>query len=111
MLTEVLPYLGIYMTEELTPAEEKELAQMNLANTLAYGAINSADIPRSIRNNLDTNGDGLVDAVDGDGNRTPDTPVDSSGDGITDAVDCDGDGMADRYDTDNDGYCDSDTPP
>ena len=111
VLTEVLPYLGIYMTEELTPAEEKELAQMNLANTLAYGAINSADIPRSIRNNLDTNGDGLVDAVDGDGNRTPDTPVDSSGDGITDAVDCDGDGMADRYDTDNDGYCDSDTPP
>ena len=36
ILTEVLPYLGIYMTEELTEEEEEELAALNLENTLKY---------------------------------------------------------------------------
>ncbi len=36
ILTEVLPYLHIYMTEELTPEEEQELADRQLAITLHY---------------------------------------------------------------------------
>ncbi len=36
ILTEILPYLNIYMTEELSPEEEKELADRKLANTLYY---------------------------------------------------------------------------
>ena len=40
VLTEVLPYLGIYMTEELSEEEQKELEELNLSNTLAYGATN-----------------------------------------------------------------------
>ncbi len=36
ILTEILPYLNIYMTEELTAEEEQELADRKLANTLYY---------------------------------------------------------------------------
>ncbi len=36
VLTEVLPYLNIYMTEELSEKEEQELAALNLANTNHY---------------------------------------------------------------------------
>lgn len=36
ILTEILPYLNIYMTEELSAEEEKELADRKLANTLYY---------------------------------------------------------------------------
>lgn len=36
ILTEVLPYLNIYMTEELSQQEEQELAQRELENTLKY---------------------------------------------------------------------------
>lgn len=36
ILTEILPYLNIYMTEELSPEEEQELADRKLANTLYY---------------------------------------------------------------------------
>ena len=43
ILTEVLPYLNIYMTEELTPAEEKELAENNLQNTLNFSTSTSSD--------------------------------------------------------------------
>ena len=110
VLTEVLPYLNIYMTEELSDAEIRELEEQDLANTLAYGAINSPDIPRPIKNNLDTTGNGVLDSVDGDKDGKPDKPLDSNGDGITDAVDIDGDDMADMYDTDNDGYVDSEEP-
>lgn len=42
ILTEVLPYLNIYMTEELSAAEEQELAERQLANTLHY---NPAYVP------------------------------------------------------------------
>ena len=38
VLTEALPYLNIYMTEPLSEEEQKELEEMNLANTLALGA-------------------------------------------------------------------------
>jgi len=38
ILSEILPYLQVYMTEELSPEEELELAQRELENTLKYGA-------------------------------------------------------------------------
>ncbi|MCM1569286.1 MAG: penicillin-binding transpeptidase domain-containing protein [Roseburia sp.] len=37
ILTEALPYLNIFMTEELSDAELKELEERALANTLEYG--------------------------------------------------------------------------
>ena len=37
VLTEVLPYLNIFMTEELSEAEEKELAERQMAITNQYG--------------------------------------------------------------------------
>ena len=110
ILTEVLPYLGIYMTEELTEDEEAELIELNLENTLAYGASNFDQIPVEIAMNMDTDGDGVYDAVDGDGDGVADTALDSDGDGVTDAVDTNGDGICDLYDTDNDGVVDSSTP-
>ncbi len=110
ILTEVLPYLNIYMTEPLSDEEKKELEQMNLEDTLAYSADTISQLPVAIKDNLDTDGDGVMDAVDGDGDGKADTAVDSNGDGITDAVDTDGDGKADLYDTDNDGVVDSDKP-
>ena len=110
VLTEVLPYLGIYMTEELTEDEEAELAEMNLANTLAYGLSNYDQIPVAILMNTDTDGDGTDDAIDADGDGVLDTALDSNGDGVTDAVDTNGDGICDLYDTDNDGVVDSETP-
>ncbi len=110
VLTEVLPYLGIYMTEELSEDEKAELEQLNLDNTLAYGAGNYNQKPVPIICDVDTDGDGVADAVDGNGDGVPDTPVDTNGDGVTDALDVDGDGKADQYDTDNDGVVDSASP-
>ncbi len=110
VLTEVLPYLGIYMTEELSESEQAELEELNLSNTLAYGATNYNQIPVAIVCDIDTDGDGTADAIDANGDGTPDTPVDTNADGTTDAVDTDGDGRADLYDTDNDGVVDSENP-
>ena len=110
VLTEVLPYFGIYMTEELSEEEQKELEELNLSNTLAYGATNYDKIPNPIVCDIDTNGDGTPDAVDANGDGTPDTPLDTNGDSVTDAVDTNGDGRADLYDTDNDGVVDSESP-
>ena len=110
VLTEVLPYFGIYMTEELSEEEQKELEELNLSNTLAYGATNYDKIPNPIVCDIDTNGDGTPDAVDANGDGTPDTPLDTNGDSVTDAVDTNGDGKADLYDTDNDGVVDSESP-
>lgn len=42
VLTEVLPYMGIYMTEELSEAEIKELEEKQLAITLEYGTGSSS---------------------------------------------------------------------
>ncbi len=36
IMTEVLPYLGIYMTEELSAEEEKELASLDMTTTFYY---------------------------------------------------------------------------
>ena len=110
VLTEVLPYLNIYMTEPLSDEEADELKELNEENTLAYSADNFTSRPKAIINNLDTNGDGKPDAVDANNDGEPDTPMDSNGDGITDSCDTDGDGVADMFDTDNDGVCDSTQP-
>ena len=46
MLTEILPYENIFMTEELSAKEEKELEQRKLENTLQYGkALESSETP------------------------------------------------------------------
>lgn len=108
ILTEVLPYLNISMTVPLTSEEEAELEALNLQNTYAYGSSNT---PIAIKNNFDSDGDGVNDAVDANGDGAADTALDTNGDGVTDAVDTDGDGKADMWDTDNDGVADSTTDP
>lgn len=101
ILTEVLPYLGIYMTEPLTAEEEEELEALQLDNTLAYSAGNLDKLKQSeMLNkdcNLDLNGDGVMDAYDSDD------------DGLPDALDSDGDGKSDVLDSDHDGIADEDT--
>ncbi len=108
ILTEVLPYMGIYMTVPLTETEEEQLAALNLSNTYAYGAGNT---PIAIKNNWDADGDGIDEALDVDGDGVADVAMDTNGDGVTDAVDTNGDGVADWFDTDNDGKVDSQVNP
>ncbi len=55
ILTEVLPYLNIYMTEELSEAEIQELTERELAITHQYGKTPEED-------DLEQNGDGTGDA-------------------------------------------------
>lgn len=47
ILTEALPYLGIFMTEEVTEEEQKELDALNLENTNYYRqqAVSGNDLP------------------------------------------------------------------
>lgn len=45
ILTEVLPYLNIFMTEELSDTEREELAALNLEITTQYGQQNPDTIP------------------------------------------------------------------
>lgn len=49
ILTEALPYLGIFMTEELTEKEQEELAALNLENTNYYRqqAVSGNDVQMS----------------------------------------------------------------
>lgn len=108
ILTEVLPYLGIYMTEPLSEAEEEQLRQLDLQNTYAYGASNTQV---NIRNNWDSDGDGKADCLDANGDGVQDYAMDTDGDGITDAADTDGDGVADMWDSDHDGVIDTDQNP
>lgn len=51
ILTEVLPYLNIYMTEELSDKERAELEEKNLANTIKY---NNSDEEISSEENLES---------------------------------------------------------
>lgn len=43
VLTEVLPYMGIFMTEELSEAERQELEAKKLADTIKYAPVSSGD--------------------------------------------------------------------
>lgn len=108
ILTEVLPYMNIYMTEPLSEAEEEELKKLDLENTYAYGV---STTPVAIKNNWDSDGDGVNDAIDANDDGTADTTLDTNDDGVTDAVDTDGDGSANLWDTDNDGKVDTDINP
>lgn len=45
ILTEVLPYLNIFMTEELSDTEREELAALNLAITTQYGKQQEETLP------------------------------------------------------------------
>ena len=58
ILTEVLPYLNIFMTEELSDTEREELAALNLEITTQYGQQNPDTTPE-----------------EGDGETQPEQPV------------------------------------
>lgn len=70
ILTEVLPYMNIYMTEELSPKEEEELAALNIA-------IKRADVPED--ENEEEDGEDKPD-VDENGN------IDAHGGDITSSI-------------------------
>ena len=77
ILTEVLPYKNIYMTEELTDAEQKELDDLNIAIKKVDDTVSEND---STKENEDVSGeqkkeneDGTVDANGGD--TTSSTPL------------------------------------
>lgn len=73
ILTEVLPYLHIYMTEELSAEEEQELAQRELENTLHYSP--------QYGNDTDGDGDAGTDGGDAEDGNTDDGGVTEPGDG------------------------------
>ncbi len=71
VLTEVLPYMGIFMTEELSEAEIKELEEKQLAITLEYG--NGESSSSSSSQELDYITDGTI--IDGTGESANIYPV------------------------------------
>ena len=100
VLTEVLPYLNIPMTEQLSEKETAELQALLDSNTIALGASYLAqEVARGGGSGTDSVNGGagtgaLFDDANGDG--VPDgANLDTNGDGTPDAVDLDGDGTAD----------------
>ncbi|MBQ1290727.1 MAG: hypothetical protein IIY28_05180, partial [Lachnospiraceae bacterium] len=100
VLTEVLPYLNIPMTEQLSEKETEELQALLDSNTIALGASYLAqEVARGGGSGTDSVNGGagtgaLFDDANGDG--VPDgANLDTNGDGTPDAVDLDGDGAAD----------------
>ena len=71
VLTEVLPYMGIFMTEELSEAEIKELEEKQLAITLEYGNGESSSSSSSQESDYIT--DGTI--IDGTGESANIYPV------------------------------------
>ena len=71
VLTEVLPYMGIFMTEELSEAEIKELEEKQLAITLEYGSGESSSSSSSQESDYIT--DGTI--IDGTGESANIYPV------------------------------------
>lgn len=71
VLTEILPYLHIYMTEELSPEEEEELAQRKLENTLQYSPQYGEDEDTDVSDGTDDGqaGDGETGDNQGDGDE------------------------------------------
>ena len=67
ILTEVLPYLGIYMTEELSDKEIKELEEKQLEITRQYSTPPKEDASEGDDTDANSN------APDGDGAQTGDT--------------------------------------
>lgn len=67
ILTEILPYLNIYMTEELSAEEKQELADRKLANTLYYNPdyVPEAEVPE---------GEGTAQQPEGTNSAEPEQP-------------------------------------
>ncbi len=66
ILTEVLPYLNIYMTEELSETERKELEQRQIDIAAMYAPVVSEDDP----NKENDTGENVDEGLDG-GEQTP----------------------------------------
>lgn len=64
ILTEVLPYMNIYMTEELTTKEEEELAALNIAIRKAGDPVEAVEDSEEDAPNL--NEEGVIDPQGGD---------------------------------------------
>lgn len=64
ILTEVLPYMNIYMTEELTEKEEKELAELNI--TVKRANETEEEVEEETDNKPAVDADGNIDAHGGD---------------------------------------------
>lgn len=80
VLTEVLPYLNIFMTEELSDKEKKELEEKQLADTLYYSqSVSGNEAPEVDENGNpistvsgDESGETLTEGDNGDTNGTGD---------------------------------------
>lgn len=73
VLTEVLPYLNIYMTEELSETEKAELEALNISVKKANIAEEEPDTPEEEGQEPEVLEDGTIDANGGD--TTSSTPV------------------------------------
>ncbi len=73
ILTEVLPYMNIYMTEELSESELEELKQLNIAVKKANVIDEEEEITEEETMEMETLEDGTIDAKGGD--TTSSTPL------------------------------------
>ena len=73
ILTEVLPYMNIYMTEELSESELEELKQLNIAVKKANVIDEEEEITEEETVEMETLEDGTIDAKGGD--TTSSTPL------------------------------------
>lgn len=73
VLTETLPYLNIYMTEELSEAEKAELEALNISIKKANVVEEESDTPEEDGQEPEVLEDGTIDANGGD--TTSSTPV------------------------------------
>lgn len=77
ILTEALPYLGIFMTEEVTEKEQEELDALHLENTNYYRqqAVSGNDIPaQENEENVETPGSGENSGGETPGSEKEETP-------------------------------------
>ncbi len=80
ILTEVLPYLNIYMTEELSEKEQQEIDALNIT---VKSANSNEDEGSSSDEDLDYNEDGTINAHGGDvTSSTPVTPEEMESDNV-----------------------------
>ncbi|MDO4283810.1 MAG: penicillin-binding transpeptidase domain-containing protein [Eubacteriales bacterium] len=75
ILTEILPYLNIYMTEELSEEERAELEELQLSDTLALGR--DADVSGNSASG--TTGEGAGEGVSGEGESGEGSQTGASG--------------------------------
>ena len=73
IMTEVLPYMGIPMTEELTETEQQELADRQTATLDQGETTQDGNGENSDGDNADSTGDGSGDEAGNPDSMTPDT--------------------------------------